>query len=417
MTERLFPAQEIGSLARPRWQLLGQRGEALDVAARAEFDSWDRRLKFAGELPTARDALLAGNTKGPGAEAVRDLASLFAIRYLEAAGLDRIYDGEARRVEMYEHPVRHMQGFRFQGHVRSFDSKYYLKAAIVEPVRLDKPFDVEEFDFVRRHAHAVPKIPVTGPYTLADWSFNEYYLARQKGWKGRSARRSAQREFVVDLAKNAIRPTLRALIDRGCKVIQIDEPAAGTHPDETELVVEGFNAATEGLDAEFSMHICYSEYRDLLPALLEAKRCSQWAWEFANRDSEGHDGYEVLRALKEYGDTRSIGLGVVDVHRDPVEAPSVVADRIRRASKYLGDPTRIWVNPDCGLRTRSLEVAHAKLRAVVEGAALARAELSKPGRQGGFRDATERTSAPEGPTSTVCSACATSPPALSRKTG
>jgi len=380
VTERLFPAQEIGSLARPRWQLLGQRGEALDDGARAEFESWDRRLKFAAELPAARDALLAGKTKGPGAEAVRDLAALFAIRYLESAGLERIYDGEARRVEMYEHPVRQMQGFRFQGHVRSFDSKYYLKAAIVEPVRLDKPFDVDEFDFVRTHAHAVPKIPVTGPYTLADWSFNEYYLARQKGWKGRSARRSAQREFVVDLAKNAIRPTLRALIDRGCKVIQIDEPAAGTHPDETELVVEGFNAATEGLEAEFSMHICYSEYRDLLPALLGAKRCTQWAWEFANRDSEGHDGYEVLRALKEYGDKRSIGLGVVDVHRDPVEAPSVVADRIRRASKYLGDPSRIWVNPDCGLRTRSLEVAYAKLRAVVEGAALARAELSKPGR-------------------------------------
>ena len=380
MTERLFPAQEIGSLARPRWQLVGQRGEPLDVAARTEFDSWDRRLAFAAELPAARDAVLAERPNRHDLGGVRDLAALFALRFLESAGLDRVYDGEARRVEMYEHPVRQMRGFRFEGHVRSFDSKYYRKAAVVDAVGLDRPYDVEEFDFVRRHARAQPKVPVTGPYTVADWSYNEYYLARQPGWKGRQARRAAQREFVLDVARRAIRPTLRALIDHGCTVVQIDEPAAGTHPDEAELIVEGFNAATEGLDTEFSMHICFSDYRALLPELLEAKRCRQWAWEFANRDAEGHDAYEVLRELREYGDTRSVGLGVVDVHRDPVETPDVVADRILRASKHLGDPARIWVNPDCGLRTRSLEVAHAKLRAVVEGANLARSQIASSDR-------------------------------------
>jgi 5-methyltetrahydropteroyltriglutamate--homocysteine methyltransferase len=231
---------------------------------------------------------------------------------------------------------------------------------------------------VKRHAHAEPKLPITGPYTLADWSYNEHYLARQKGWKGPRARRAAQREFVVDLAKRAIRPTLAALIEHGCRVIQVDEPAAGTHPDEADLVVEGFNAATDGLDAEFSMHICYSEYRDLLPTLLEAKRCRQWAWEFANRDRDGRDGYEVLKALTEYGDTREVGLGVADVHRDEVETPEVVADRIRRAVKYLGDPARVWVNPDCGLRTRSLDVATRKLEAVVAGAVLARRDFANP---------------------------------------
>ncbi len=380
MTADLFPAQEIGSLARPRWQLIGQRGEPLDAEARAEFGAWDRRLGFAAELPGAREALLADRPGEDRAAAARDLAALFGIRYLESAGLARVYDGEARRIEMYEHPIRRMHGFRFEGHVRSFDSKYYRKAAVVDAVRLDRPYDVDEFDFVRRHARAQPKVPVTGPYTLADWSYNEYYLARQTGWKGRAARRAAQREFVVDLARRAIRPTLRALIEAGCTLVQIDEPAAGTHPDETDLVVEGFNAATEGLDAEFSMHVCYSRYADLLPTLLEAKRCRQWAWEFANRDSEGNDGYEVLRALREYGDTRSVGVGVVDVHRDAVETPRLVADRILRAAKYLGDPGRVWVNPDCGLRTRSLEVAHAKLRAVVEGAALARAAIEPAGR-------------------------------------
>ncbi len=380
MTRPLFPAQEIGSLAKPRWQLAGQRGDPLDAAARDEFVAWDERTGFGDALPDARAALLNGHARELGAESVRDLGALFALRFLETAGLARVYDGEARRIEMYEYPIRQMHGFRFQGHVRSFDSKYYLKAAVTDEVRLAAPYHVEEFDFVRRHAHAEPKLPITGPYTLADWSYNEYYLGRQPGWKGRSARRAAQREFVVDLARRALRPTLQALIERGCRVIQIDEPAAGTHPDEADLVVEGFNAATEGLDAEFSMHICFSAYANLLPALLEAKRCRQWAWEFANRDSDGHDGYAVLKTLREYGDTREIGLGVVDVHRDPVESAEQVAERIRRATKYLGDPTKIWVNPDCGLRTRRLEVARAKLEAIVAGATLARADFESPRR-------------------------------------
>ena len=380
MTHGLFPTQEIGSLAKPRWQILGQRSEPLDGPAKEELRDWDARLGFGQEAAAVRDALLAGHPRETSPDAVRDLGALFGLRFLETAGLDRVYDGEARRIEMYEYPIRQMHGFRFGGHVRSFDNKYYLKATVTDEIRLDHPYHVDEFDFVKAHAHAEPKLPVTGPYTLADWSYNEYYLARQPGWKGRTARRAAQREFVVDLARRALRPTLSALIEHGCRVIQIDEPAAGTHPDEASIVVDGFNAATEGLDAEFTMHICYSNYADLLPTLLEAKRCRQWAWEFANRDTAGHDGYAVLKTLAEYGDRREVGLGAVDVHRDEVESPETVADRIRRAATYLGDPSRIWVNPDCGLRTRSLAVARAKLESVVKGAAIARAEFENPRR-------------------------------------
>jgi 5-methyltetrahydropteroyltriglutamate--homocysteine methyltransferase len=373
MTTPLFPTQEIGSIARPRWQLLGQRNEPWDDAATAEFEQWNRKLHFVpADDPTVR-ALGSGRTREVPADRVRDLGALFALRFFEGAGLQRVYDGEARRVEMYEYPIRQMNGFQFLGHVRSFDNKYYLKAAATDEVRLARPYHVEEFEFVQAHAHAEPKLPVTGPYTLADWSYNEYYLARQKGWKGRAARRAAQRELVVAIARAAIRPTLQALIEKGCRVIQVDEPAAGTHPDEADLVVEGFNAATEGLDAEFSMHICFSDYRSLFPALLEAKRCRQWAFEFANRDTPEHDGYQTLNLFREYGDTRQVGLGVLDVHRDAVESPQLVQDRIERAVKILGDPARLWVNPDCGLRTRRLTVAFEKLVAMVEGAKRARA--------------------------------------------
>ncbi|HEY6238774.1 MAG TPA: hypothetical protein VIZ68_06285 [Thermoplasmata archaeon] len=378
MTARpLFPTQEIGSLAKPRWQLLGQRGERLDPKARAEFEEWDRRVHFAPNDPNLGD-FLAARSREVGPSVVRDWAALFGLRYFESAGLDRVYDGEARRIEMYEYPIRQMHGFDFLGHVRSFDSKYYLKAAVTGEIRLDRPYHVEEFDFVKAQARAEPKLPITGPYTLADWSYNEYYLGRRTGWKSRSVRREAQREFVVEIARRAIRPTLEALIERGCRVIQVDEPAAGTHPDEADIITEGFNAATEGLDAEFSMHICFSDYRTLFPALLEAKRCRQWALEFANRDTAGRDAYAVLSMFKEYGDTRDIGLGVLDVHRDEVETAAKVAERIERAAKVLGDPGRIWVNPDCGLRTRSLSVAYQKLTNMVEGARIARARFGAP---------------------------------------
>ena len=368
----LFPTQEIGSLAKPRWQLLGQRGEPLDDAAKAEFTRWNERLKFADGAEPKVARFLAGHSREVGATHVKDWGALFALRYFESVGLNRVYDGEARRIEMYEAAIRQMRGFQFLGHVRSFDNKYYLKAAGTGEVKIDRPYHLEEFDFVKAHAKAIPKLPVTGPYTLADWSYNEYYLGRQSGWKGRKARRNAQREFVVEIARNAIRPTLAALIERGCTVIQIDEPAAGTHPDEADIVADGFNAATEGLDATFSMHICFSDYRSLFPALMEAKKCRQWVWEFANRDTADRDGYEVLRMFQEYGDTREVGLGVLDVHRDEVETAEKVADRISRATKILGDPARLWINPDCGLRTRTLSVAYQKLEAMSKGAEIAR---------------------------------------------
>ena len=101
MTRGLFPAQEIGSLAKPRWQLLGQRSEPLDERAREELRSANERTGFANEMPRERDALLAGRAGAVDAEQVRDLGALFAIRLLESLGLERVYDGEARRIEMY----------------------------------------------------------------------------------------------------------------------------------------------------------------------------------------------------------------------------------------------------------------------------------------------------------------------------
>ena len=341
----LYPTQEIGSLPK---------------ATPEEMDRWSSRVRFSG---------------GPTGEGLADVRSRFNVAFLKAAGLDIIYDGEAHRIEMAEHPYRSILGAEFVGHVRSFDNKYFRKAAVRSAPSLKAPYHSDEFRFVLGQdpsAVASLKVPVTGPYTLAEWAYNDHFLARQPDRYRRSGRERAQRELVVALARDVLRPTIADLVRLGARQIQIDEPALGTHPRETALAVEGFEESVRGLDAEFSMHLCFSNYDLLLPAILEAKSCREWLWEFANRDVPGHDAYRILGQLREYGDHRRVGAGVLDVHRDDIETAEQVADRIARASRHLGDPSRLRVNPDCGLRTRSWNVIWAKLNSLVAGAEQAR---------------------------------------------
>ncbi len=341
----LYPTQEIGSLPKATPQEMGR------------FAS---RLKFDGPRPD---------------EPLADTRSRFNLAFLRGAGLDIVYDGEAHRIEMAEHPYRAIAGVEFVGHVRSFDNKYYRKAAVRAAPALRAPYHSDEYRFVRA-AVGDPgpslKVPVTGAYTLSEWAYNDHFLARQRDRYHREGRERAQRELVVALARDVIRPTIVDLVRLGARQIQIDEPALGTHPHETAVAVEGFEESVRGLDAEFGMHLCFSNYEALLPAILEAKSCREWLWEFANRDVPGHDAYRILAELREYGDHRRVGAGVLDVHRDEIETPAQVADRIRRASRHLGDPTRLRVNPDCGLRTRSWDVIWAKLQSLVAGAREAR---------------------------------------------
>jgi 5-methyltetrahydropteroyltriglutamate--homocysteine methyltransferase len=371
-TKKLFPTQEIGSLAKPAWLVKGARGHRPSGDDLAELDHWAGRLGIEGVDELRR--LLASNGEPTEAakQAIRDWGALFAIRFLEAAGLDVVYDGEARRVEMYEYPIRRIEGFQFYGHVRSFDNRYYRKAAVVDRVQLREPFHLDELGFVKRHARRPVKIPITGPYTLADWSFNEYYL-RQASDIGDLRKRNyeAKRRFTLDLATAVLRPTLQALVTAGADWIQIDEPAAATHQEEVPILVEAFNAATEGVQARISIHICYSNYRALYPHILSL-RTDMLTLEFKNTGD-----YNIVHIFKDFGDQRQIGLGVLDVHSDVIETPEEVREKVLQAAEILGAPERIWVNPDCGLRTRTWDVAFAKLQNLVEGARLAREALAR----------------------------------------
>lgn len=365
--KKLFPTQEIGSLAKPSWLLKGLRGQPLSEKDIRELDTWAKKLDIQG-YEEIKQLLLK---KTISEKKLRDFAALFNIKFFEKAGLDFVYDGEARRIEMYEYPMRHIEGIKILDWVRSFDNKYYRKGACVDKPRLKGFYHLEEFVFVKNHTSRGVKIPITGPYTLADWSFNEYYESRlvDKIKDFRERKKIAKQDFVFELAREIIRPNIIALVKAGAKWIQIDEPAATTHPNEVPLFVDAFNETVKDIDCKFSVHICYSDYSLLYPDLLEMKT-DHLAFEYANKKN-----YDDLKLFKEYGDKREIGLGVLDVHSNEIETPEVVRDRLLYAYNLL-EENEIYANPDCGFRTRSLDVAFKKLSNLVRGAQLARENLS-----------------------------------------
>ncbi|MGC9345195.1 MAG: hypothetical protein ACP5ER_00175 [Candidatus Bathyarchaeales archaeon] len=380
---KLFPTQEIGSLAKPRWRVKGYRGESLSKAEIAEAVKWGRKLRI--ENLDGLVKLLGERDSPSRRKAILEWSAKYAIRLFETAGLDIIFDGEQWRSEMYEHVIRKTAGFKFLGYVKSFNYRYFNKAACIDKPKYVKPFYLDEFLFTRENTEKEVKVPFTGPYTLVDWTFNEYYEKRPSGEfrDFRTRKFEAKREFLFDLIKEVIRPEISKLVDCGAKWIQIDEPAATTNPtdEEMELFVESFNETVKGFYCTFSLHNCYSNYEVLAKYACELRNCSQLALEFANRDSRqtgignARTGYKEIKLFEDHGFHGNYGLGVIDVHTDFVEPPELVRDRILHAAKMIDDPSRIHVSTDCGLRTRTWEISFQKLTNMALGAKLARKAL------------------------------------------
>src|SRR5215212_9597256 len=381
MAEIRFTTREIGSLAKPSWRVKAIAGRPVEEKDVEDAHRWGERLGIE-DVEALTGILIKG--KGFTDEEkvkIQDFSALYGIRILERAGLDVVYDGEQRRSEMYDHAVRHAKGFKTRGTVRSFDNKYYTKAAVVEEPLVEKAYDLEEFEFVRSHTDRTVKVPFTGAYTIMDWSYDEHY-AKDTMLGGAAQRAEARRRFGVDVARDVVRPNVAGLVEAGAEWVQIDEPAATTRPEEVPLVVETFNATREGVDARASMHICFSDYNCLFPHIEALDDCYELQLEFSNRDSrelgtnaENRPGYEVLERFTRSGWDGKIGLGVIDIHTNFIEPPELVRDRILYASEVLG-PERIEVNTDCGLRTRTWEVSLEKMKNMVEGTRLAEAAIN-----------------------------------------
>lgn len=373
-----FKTQEIGSIDKLSFRTKASKGKPLNERDIAEARNWGAKLNVLVD-----EKLLAKKEKTKeDIAAIRDLSSLMAIRFFEKAGLDIVYDGEQKRVEMYQHAIQNTNGFNFVGHVRSFDDKYYNIASCENHVSMKNLFHTDELKFIAKSTKMGIKVPITGAATLAYWSDNKYYIEKwaKENIPPKKRNLAARREFILDLARNVLRPNIKSLVESGATKIQIDEPAASMFisKEDLEIFAESFNESVKGINCEFSMHICFSDYGALFPQILEMKKCSEHAWEFANRDStklgvskETRDGYYALNYFKEYGFGGNVGLGVINVHSNFIPSPELIRDRTLYGASVLG-PEHILVNPDCGLRTRSWEIAFEMLSCMTKGAELAR---------------------------------------------
>jgi len=274
------------------------------------------------------------------------------IEFQNSLDTDVVVDGEQYRGDMVAFFAEELPGLEIGGLVRSYGNRYYRKPIATGPIGREHPITVEWWEYAQSLSAAPVKGMLTGPYTICDWSFNEHYAAR--------------RDFVLDLAK-VIRDEALDLERAGARYIQIDEPAASTRMDELELVIEAMAVVTEPLSVHTITHICYGDFHRAYPKMLEIP-VDQIDLEFANSE------YSLLDEFADHPFTKHIGLGVVDVHTHEIESPEEIADGIRRSLEFI-PPERMFVDPDCGLKTRSEDEAKTKLTNIKKAVDMVRSEL------------------------------------------
>jgi 5-methyltetrahydropteroyltriglutamate--homocysteine methyltransferase len=180
----------MGSLDKPGWRVKAYAGKKLDESDFEEARAWGERLGVDG-YEELLELLRRSPITSPERKAhIKRWGSRYGLALQERAGLDVVYDGEQQRSEMYAWAIQHADGFEWRGSVRAFDNKYYSKAAVTGAIGMRSPFHDDEFAFLKDVASAELKVPVTGAYTIADWSFDEYYLRDHDLTEPHSARRS-----------------------------------------------------------------------------------------------------------------------------------------------------------------------------------------------------------------------------------
>lgn len=304
------------------------------------------------ELKAARAKARRGQMDPAQLKAMEEEATREWIKIQEAIGLDILVDGEQYRGDMATYFAEHLQGFTVSSLVRSYGNRYYRKPIATADIRWTKPITVEWFTFAQGLTPKPVKGMLTGPYTMMDWSFNEAYPNR--------------RAFCLALAQ-AIHEEVKALEAAGAKFIQIDEPAVSTRVDEIELAIEAMKIVTRGIRVQTGTHICYGEFEKVYPQILELA-VDQIDLEFANSD------FKLLDLIRKVPFTKEVGFGVTDVHSHRVESVEEIKKAIRLGLTVF-KPEQLYVDPDCGLKTRLKEEAVAKLTNMVAAAREVRKEL------------------------------------------
>jgi 5-methyltetrahydropteroyltriglutamate--homocysteine methyltransferase len=287
---------------------------------------------------------------------LEERATEFWVRQQEEIGIDVLVDGEMYRGDMVAYFAQLMGGLTLGGLVRSYGNRYYHKPIIAGEVKWPGPMTVAWWKRTQAMTRRPVKGMLTGPYTIMDWSFNDHYPTRAHA--------------AMALARE-IRKEVEALIEAGCKLIQVDEPALSVRAEELPVAIEAMHVVTDGLPAYFFTHVCYGAFEFIYPAMLELP-VDNWDLEMSN------SGLDLVELFREHPFTKDLSFGIVDVHTHAMEDPDAVKERVARALSVLPAP-QVWLDPDCGLKTRTVDETIGKLRLVVDAARAARRSLG-----GGF---------------------------------
>ncbi len=342
----ILPTSVIGSYAWPAWFIT-----AVEAMKRGDYGPADMQ------------------------ETLNDAVDL-ALRDQEDAGVDIVSDGEMRRLGFFTADFyNRLSGLRTLPPDRKLgpaghDQREHYEAIdhIAAPEGLGL---VAEYQYVRTRTARSIKMPCPGPFTLA----------------GRIALGSTYKDRmdVAHALSEIINAELKALVAAGVDFIQLDEPSYAVHPEAARrgtprAFVELFNDTVNGVKARIGLHLCFGNfvgrpvakrtYRPLFPHILDT-RTDELALEFANRELvELELGKEIAAAGK------TLAAGLIDVKNYYIETPDDVAQRIRAVLKHV-PADKLTIVPDCGFSQTARWASRAKLKAMVEGAKIVRAELGK----------------------------------------
>jgi len=289
-----------------------------------------------------------------------------AIRFQEEIGLDVLVHGEPERNDMVQYFGEQLDGFVFTEHgwVQSYGSRYVRPPIIFGDVRRPKPMTVRWSKYAASKTDKPIKGMLTGPITMLQWSFV----------RDDQPRRDTARQIAL-----AIRDEVCDLEEAGVSVVQIDEPAIREglplrRADWAAYLVwsvQCFRLTASGVrdETQIHTHMCYSEFNDMIEAIgdMDADVISI---------ESSRSQMELLDAFESYRYPNEIGPGVYDIHSPRVPSTDEMQELLRLAMKRLS-PDQLWVNPDCGLKTRRWEEVRPALDNMVKAARAVRAELAE----------------------------------------
>ncbi len=282
----------------------------------------------------------------------------------EDLGLDLLVHGEFERADMVDHFAERLDGMAFiEAWVQSYGTRCVRPPLIYGDVSRPHPMTVDVSQRVQAMTAKPLKGMLTGPVTIYFWSFPRVDLPAER--------------VAMQLAL-AIRDEVGDLEAAGIRAVQIDEPAFreglplqdADRPGYLDWATRAFRLSSSGVapETQIHTHMCYSEFNDIMAAIYDL---GADVISIENSRSAG----ELLEAFRDFDYDRGIGPGVYDVHSERVPPAEEMAELLRRAARVL-PVERLWVNPDCGLKTRGVEESTAALRNLVEAARAVRAELA-----------------------------------------